>query len=647
MIEKMKLVSLTTSEKHLEDLLKYFVVYEGFHPVSTEPIIHSVHGAISYASNNPSEPLYNELLEMEQNLGLNIKTKPTVCLLGTIDEIQKYIEETHQDISTAFNRIKAAEEEVKSYKEAVAQVRNLADLDIALEDLFQAKFVSLRFGKLPLDVSERLQYYTQSPFIFVPFHVDASKNELWCLYLTSNVYEREIDNLFTSMFFERIHIPAFVHGTPGSALIALNQYIQQKEAEIVAMKADLVTKSHTYENHLILVKGQLQFLSRIYQARQYVVGLGDRVSITGFIEQNRVEAFKEHFDPIPEIEIVVRDANSDKRFQPPTKLRNNWLTRPFQMFVDMYGIPSYKDIDPTVIVAITYSLLFGIMFGDFGQGLAVALIGFLLGKFKKMPLGQVMTRIGLSSAFFGLVYGETFGNETFLEPFYAWLSSLFGTTIAPIRPMETSVTMNLLLATVGIGAAIILSMIIVNTIAKFRNKDYAEALFSSNGVSGLFFYGFILIGILLQMLFGIPNVFTVWTIVPFIVVPIILIFLKEPLHRHLHHEKMFPDGFGGFFIEGFFELFEVLLSYVTNTLSFLRVGGFVLSHAGMMLVVNTLMAMASGAGTIVAAVLGNLFVMALEGLIVGIQVLRLEFYEMFSRCFEGDGINFDPIFKEV
>ena len=101
---------------------------------------------------------------------------------------------------------------------------------------------------------------------------------------------------------------------------------------------------------------------------------------------------------------------------------------------------------------------------------------------------------------------------------------------------------------------------------------------------------------------------------------------------------------GGFIIEGIFELFEVLLSYLTNTLSFLRVGGFVLSHAGMMLVVKTLMEMSSGAGSVVVAIIGNLFVMSLEGLIVGIQVLRLEFYEMFSRYFDGDGTVFNPIF---
>lgn len=112
---------------------------------------------------------------------------------------------------------------------------------------------------------------------------------------------------------------------------------------------------------------------------------------------------------------------------------------------------------------------------------------------------------------------------------------------------------------------------------------------------------------------------------------------------------MFPHGFGAFFTEAFFELFEVMLTFIANTMSFLRVGGFVLSHAGMMMVVYTLAKMVAGGpgiinfGYILVAIIGNIFVMCLEGMIVGIQVLRLEFYEMFSRYYEGKGKPFQSI----
>ena len=106
---------------------------------------------------------------------------------------------------------------------------------------------------------------------------------------------------------------------------------------------------------------------------------------------------------------------------------------------------------------------------------------------------------------------------------------------------------------------------------------------------------------------------------------------------------MFPDGIGAFFTQTFFELLEVMLSFVTNTMSFLRVGGFILAHAGMMAVVFTLSGMVGTGASPVVIVAGNLFVMALEGLIVGIQVLRLEFYEIFSRFFDAEGERFSPV----
>ena len=128
-----------------------------------------------------------------------------------------------------------------------------------------------------------------------------------------------------------------------------------------------------------------------------------------------------------------------------------------------------------------------------------------------------------------------------------------------------------------------------------------------------------------------------------LVLPLILIFLKEAIERKMQHEEMFPNGFGGFFVESFFELFEIVLSFITNTISYLRVGGFVLSHAGMMMAVMLIADMVGGAGSMIVVVLGNIFVMCLEGMIVGIQVLRLEFYEMFSRYFTGNGIMFKSL----
>ena len=135
------------------------------------------------------------------------------------------------------------------------------------------------------------------------------------------------------------------------------------------------------------------------------------------------------------------------------------------------------------------------------------------------------------------------------------------------------------------------------------------------------------------------NIFNPIFIIICIVIPLLLMFLRDPLSKLCKKRKdIKPEGgIGGFITENFFELFEFLLSYVTNTMSFLRVGGFILSHAGMMAVVFTLAHSFNAVGSPIVIIFGNILVMGMEGLIVGIQVLRLEFYEIFSRFFDGDG----------
>ena len=105
-----------------------------------------------------------------------------------------------------------------------------------------------------------------------------------------------------------------------------------------------------------------------------------------------------------------------------------------------------------------------------------------------------------------------------------------------------------------------------------------------------------------------------------------------------------PEGsVGDILLNGFFEMFDTVLSFASNTMSFLRVGGFVLVHAGMMTVVFTLANMTGGVFYVLIVAVGNVFVMALEALFVGIQVLRLEFYEIFSRFFDANGVPFAPL----
>ena len=96
-------------------------------------------------------------------------------------------------------------------------------------------------------------------------------------------------------------------------------------------------------------------------------------------------------------------------------------------------------------------------------------------------------------------------------------------------------------------------------------------------------------------------------------------------------------------MQSIFEIIVMFIDYLANTMSFLRVGAFVLVHAGMMLVVFTLAEMLPGVGFVIIVIIGNIIVSVLECLLVCIQVLRLQYYELFCRYFDGSGRKFEPV----
>ena len=307
------------------------------------------------------------------------------------------------------------------------------------------------------------------------------------------------------------------------------------------------------------------------------------------------------------------------------------------MYVKMYGLPNYREIDPTILVAVTYSFIFGIMYGDVGQGLCLTIFGFLLYKFKHIDLAGIIALAGISSTFFGFMFGSIFGFEDVIEA--VWL-----------RPREAMVTLpgvgsinTVLVCAIVFGMFLVLASMILHIINYRRDRNVEETFFSTNSVAGLIFYAVVVF--LIIMTFSGHAVPAAGIFIALIVLSVLVMFFKEPLTKIAEKKKgpKIEGGIGMFIVQGFFEMFEVMLSFFSNTLSFVRIGAFAVSHAAMMSVVLMLAGAESGGNTNwIIVVLGNLFVMGIEGLIVGIQVLRLEFYEMFSRYYKGDGKEFVP-----
>ncbi|NLJ31586.1 MAG: ATPase [Clostridiales bacterium] len=590
---------------------------------------------------NPySEPL-QQLTEALTGAGKKLK-------LLSSDDISK-IKMSKQElmdyvtkISSAFNKLHrqrdSAQKAIADANRQIDQISHFVGLDLNLDEIHACEYIKFRFGSLPIESYEKLKSYQQNPYVvFFPSTVTAT--HYWGVYFSPIDMVSEVDRIFSSLYFERTRLTEF-KGTPEAALETLKEKLQTEQGKIreIDSRFDALWKT----DHEMCQKAYtwLTEQSIYYGIRHYAATYDGNFILTGWIPKEKENYFKKELDKIESIEYDFEGAEEELTHSPPIQLKNKKPFRPFEFFVNMYGLPNYNEVDPTILVAITYTLLFGVMFADLGQGLLVSLVGWYMWKKRKMALGKALIPCGISSSIVGAAFGSVFGFEHALDPLF---TKVFGLPGKPIDVMEATTTNTIVYTAVGVGIFLVIVAMITNIYSSVKRRNYENALFGPNGAAGLIFYSSIVFGLGGQAVFGWQIVSPAF-IVCFIILPVIAMFFREVLGGLVEgRENWKPESWGEFVMQNFFEVFEFLLSYVTNTMSFLRVGAFVLVHAGMMMVVFTLAGMSSGIGYVLIIVIGNLFVAALEGLLVGIQVLRLEFYEMFSRFFEGGGRPFKPV----
>ncbi|MEG1446900.1 MAG: V-type ATPase 116kDa subunit family protein [Ruthenibacterium sp.] len=559
----------------------------------------------------------------------------------TYKESRPFVENIAQQIAQRGLKRTEAEAKLATYAQTKTQLYHLSNLHTSVDEIFSCKYLKVRFGRLPEDSYIKLPFYADKPFTFNEYDFDGKY--YWGVYFVPETSAEEVDDIFASLYFERMWVPDFVHGTPQDALAQLMTQESDVQKELDELNnMDDIADAATIQK-LQKTASWLNYETQIFDMQKYVITLEHSYYISGYVPADRMSALHKALEITPGVKVAEDDAphHVDDSDLPPVKLKNNWFARPFEMFVEMYGLPGYGDLDPTSFVAVTYAILFGVMFGDVGQGVLLGLIGyFIMYKKLKLDIGLVLTRCSAFSVLFGFLYGSFFGFEHALDGFWRML----GFAQKPLEVLSPESTNFILLASIGAGIFIIAAAIVTGILSNFIRGIYAKTIFSVNGLAGLVFYVSIILS-LLPMLLGraIPFVDTPIFFVICLVIPFISIFFAEPICKLIAHEKI-DEGFGEIFTNGFFDMFDALLSFASNTMSFLRVGGFVLAHAGMMSVVFTLAGMTSSVPVYwLIIVIGNIFVMALEGLFVAIQVLRLEFYEVFSRFFEATGEPFSPL----
>lgn len=640
MIEKMKFLSITGPKADIDRMTEtYLSKYE----------IHL-------------ENALSELTEVA-NLSPFLEINPYKEALSTIDSFYEQLEDPSQirpelmDIEKAIKTVRAVQDGFRRLEEEKSRlqsehaeildplkiIRPFKNLNFDVSEILNFKYIHYRFGRIEKQYLQKFEKYIYDNLDTLFIKCGEDEMYVYGVYFVPEHQAHKVHAVYSSMHFERIFIPNEYHGTAAEAFEKLDTRHREIHKALDANKEASRKFLQDNSTKIVSAKAALDACSSSFDIRKLAACTpGDTNTfyiLCGWMTEKDALAFQKDIQNDEKIFCLMEDQKAPATQKPPTKLRNPKLFKPFEMYVKMYGLPAYNEMDPTWFVAITYSFIFGAMFGDVGQGLVLFLGGLFLYKTKKMDLAGIISCAGVFSVFFGFMYGSFFGFEDVLKAI--WLKPMNQMMDVPLVGRLNAV----FVIAIGFGMFIILICMVFNIINSIRRGDTEKTWFDSNAVAGLVFYGSIVLTI--GLFISGKKLPAAAILVIMFGVPLLLMFLKEPLTNLVEKKsKILPEQKGMFFVQSFFELFEVLLSYLSNTLSFLRIGAFAVSHAAMMEVVLMLAGATNGGNpNWIVVVLGNIFVCAMEGLIVGIQVLRLEYYEIFSRFYAGNGREFKPFMK--
>ena len=652
MIEKMKFLSITGPKADIDRVVNTYLSKYEIHLENALSELTTVQNLTPFLEINPYKEALNTANLFCEELNSfatdTIKAETAQAAAQTMDvetalDTIRRIQTDYQDLNKKRSDL---ENQLTTVDESLRVIRPFRNLDFDISSILKFRFIRFRFGRIGKEYYQKFERYIYDNLDTIFIKCDEDDQYIWGMYFVPEPESQKVKAVYSSMHFEKIYMPDSYEGTAREAFeqLAQKRSLILSDFNTVSQKRNDFLISHCRE--ILAAQAAIARLSGNFDIRKLAActkGKGENdifYILCGWMTEKDAHSFQTDINDDSKIFCII-DGEDDEHIQPethqqpPTKLKNPKLFKPFEMYINMYGLPAYNEMDPTWFVAITYSFIFGAMFGDAGQGLLLFIGGFLLYKFKHIALAGIISCAGVFSTIFGILFGSFFGFENLFPAL--WL-----------RPMNNMMTVpfigklnTVFIVAIGFGMGLILLCMVFNIINAWKAHDTEHIWFDTNSVAGLVFYGSATVsialiltghtlpgGILLFIMFGIP---------------LILIFFKEPLTALVEKKsEVMPKEKGMFIVQGLFEMFEVLLSYFSNTLSFVRIGAFAVSHAAMMEVVLMLAGFESGHLNWIVVILGNLFVSGMEGLIVGIQVLRLEYYEMFSRFYKGTGRKFEP-----
>jgi V/A-type H+-transporting ATPase subunit I len=581
--------------------------------------------------------LERRILAVMEALGVDKGPAPEETPHLVLPEVaQMDVERLEQETQAPVQDLEEEQHRLAQLQLYISQLRPIVDLQVDLDDLRTMQYLFVMIGTLPIANTERLRTSLDHiPFVLVTLR---REEHLATVVLFGVQRDAEILNRAArSAYLNPLTPPETYRGTPAEAIAALEASIERTDQHIAEYRDRIEHLRELRIHHLRHLLWRVRASRTLAETISRYGRLRYTYLVAGWVPASLVPTLKDNIARVSDQVLVeVSAPRREDNGHIPVALDNPPLVRAFQGLVTTYGQPRYGELDPTPMIALTFPLIFGIMFGDVGHGLLLVLLGLLLASRKVRALhslaslGAILVACGLMAVLFGFLYGSIFGFEEVLQPLW-------------IRPLDD--IMSILLTTVGLGVVLLSLGMILNIVNAALSRQWGRMLVDHNGLAGLAFY-WSLVGLAASTLTDHAPVKPALLAVSAILFGLVVT-LSEVLERFIEgHRPLIEGSISTYLVQLPIEVFETVIALLSNTLSYVRMGAFAVAHSSLSLVVFILAGIVSptrNLGYWIVVVLGNLFVIGFEGMIVAIQTLRLEYYEFFSKFFSGGGVRHSPL----
>ena len=411
----------------------------------------------------------------------------------------------------------------------------------------------------------------------------------------------DVETRLRSLKGRVLPLPSWLPASPDKAVTVISGQVAELARQRAALTAQLQALSEQFQ--IASALADMALIEWLNEHAKELYGSDHLAWVTGWTSDVSGAALRRALDASG-VRYILRLLDAPAGMAAPLVLHNPAWARAFEVFTRMLGTPGRYESDPSQLLAVIASSIFGFMFGDVGQGVVICLVGIVLGR--RMPLTRMLVPGGIMAIVFGVLFGSVFCREDIIPALW-------------IRPMDDPIT--ILLTAVIVGIAIITLGLLLDAIQMHWRGEASRWWAQRAGL--LTSYAGLLISLLRTEGLVVASIGAAWFIAG--------------------AAALTATGRLRAMIQAAGEFVEQSLRLLVNTVSFARIGAFALAHAGLSVAIIE-MAQASGrVGQWIVLVVGNVLVVVLEGAVVSIQTTRLLLFEFFIRFLTGTGREFKPL----